>query len=205
MEIISPDVLPLFGFGGFLGSLLSAGASLLGGVISSSSNRKIAGDQMDFQANMSNTSHQREVADLREAGLNPILSAKYGGASTPPGAAIPMQDIVSPAVNSALATRRLDAELENMFATNEKIKSDTSLNRSLEAKAKADALVSTNSARNIQVQNSILHSKLPGLKTEADIDSSRYGKALRYINRFVNSLNPFSSSAKDIRDVYKGF
>lgn len=40
----------------------------------------------DFQERMSRHAHRYEVEDLKEAGLNPILSAKYGGASTPTGA-----------------------------------------------------------------------------------------------------------------------
>lgn len=39
--------------------------------------------QMDYETEMSNTAHQREVTDLLRAGLNPVLSAKLGGASTP--------------------------------------------------------------------------------------------------------------------------
>lgn len=105
------------------GTAVGASVGAVTDIASSAFNVHEARQNRRFQRDMANTAHQREVKDLVKAGLNPVLSARLGGASTPPTSAAqitsPMQgaksgaDIVAARQNADLLkaqTRNLNAQ-----------------------------------------------------------------------------------------------
>ncbi len=92
------------------GDLLTAGLSFFGGERANDASAYQAQLNRQYQERLSSTAHQREVKDLRAAGLNPILSAKYGGSSTPGGNMPVMRDTITPALSSARESARLSPQ-----------------------------------------------------------------------------------------------
>lgn len=112
------------------------GSSLLGGLFGKKGAKDqneaqiaSAREQMAFQERMANTAHSRQMTDLSNAGLNPILSAKLGGADSPGGAQPNIVNEMAPLENSARSMgdklynfRVQDATVSNMKLQNDLLK-----------------------------------------------------------------------------------
>lgn len=181
---------------GFIGAV----AGLIGTGIQAAMAKKEARRNRAFQERMSSTSYQRQMKDLKKAGLNPILSSRLGGASTPPGATAPIPDFAG-GFNQGRATdrenttakqtrmnlrgQRMKMTYENKLLVEQRKEaiartgehnSSTNLNQANAAYLQMKEISESHSAVGLNLHNQIMRSNIPAAEAKYYTDSSWLGK-----------------------------
>lgn len=157
-------------------------------------NARFASEQMKFQERMSNTAYQRSMADMKKAGLNPMLAISQGGASTPQGAA----PTIAPAskaklgelaLSTALGVKGLSQQQQQIDNSVKQTESNINLNNSTAAKQLAET-------QRTQVETQIKKKEVPGASLKEDVMKKGTSLIRQLMDSFTSSAKERSSSEK---------
>lgn len=114
---------------GLLGGIAGAIGGIASTILGNNSAKHEAEKNREWQEQMSNTSVSRRMADLRNAGLNPLLAVDNAssGASTPAGSQAQLERFDPSWVTALSSAKVADAQAKNIDADTKRIENDNSL------------------------------------------------------------------------------
>lgn len=155
--------------------------------------------QMDFQERMSNTSYQRAMADMKDAGLNPILAYKQGGASSPAGASGSGAQATMSNPYSGWAD-----QAQKIAFSAESFKQTQALTQKLDAdadKAEWDAMIARKIWKQEDMNVQIKEKFLPAMLRKGEIAEDT--KEVQWLERFLAPISQLFGAGNSALDMYK--
>jgi len=175
--------------GGAAGGLGGGMMGAVSGAITNAKNLEQARNVLWFQKQLSLSQYQRAADDLKLAGINPILAGTFGGASTPPGAMIPLKNPLEGAGSLGVTAQKAAEEMKLMREL-QKTEREKRVKMGYE-----EALLARSSAYK-EIERKILATRVPGAQIEQSIDQGELGKWTRYLGRILPGLGTAKQLSK---------